>query len=122
VERYGASFCGTPIAAGYAGVLADLESAVAAMAGLPAAVVFPSCYQANSSLLCAIGNARDVIIIDHYAHASLIQGTKASGARIKPFLHNDIDHLEIQLAASQGFRRIFVVTESVFYTEGNQKI
>jgi 7-keto-8-aminopelargonate synthetase-like enzyme len=119
VERFGASFCGTPIAAGYATILADLESAVAAMLGLPAAAIFPSCYQANGSLFCSIADADDVIIVDHYAHASLIQGVKASGARIKPFLHNDIDHLGKQLAASRSFRRIFVVTESVFSTEGS---
>jgi 7-keto-8-aminopelargonate synthetase-like enzyme len=119
VERFGTSFCGTPIAAGYADVLADLESAVATMVGLPAAVVFPSCYQANGSLFCSIADMADVVIVDHYAHASLIHGIKTSGARIKPFLHNNILHLEKQLAASQNFRRIFVVTESVFSTEGS---
>jgi 7-keto-8-aminopelargonate synthetase-like enzyme len=119
VDRFGSSFCGTPIAAGYAAILAELELAIADMVGLEAAVIFPSCYQANSSLFCSIADANDVIAVDHYAHASLVQGIKASGARIKPFLHNDLDHLEKQLAAAQSYRRIFVVTESVFSTEGS---
>ena len=119
VNRFGSSFCGTPIAAGYAAILAELESSIAGMTGLEAAVIFPSCYQANSSLFCSIADANDVVAVDHFAHASLIQGIRASGARIKPFLHNDTHHLEKQLAAAQSHRRIFVVTESVFSTEGS---
>ncbi len=119
VNRFGSSFCGTPIAAGYAAILAELESAIADMVGLESAVIFPSGYQANSSLFCSIADASDVIAVDHYAHASLVQGIKASGAGIKPFLHNDIRHLEKQLAAARSYRRIFVVTESVFSTEGS---
>jgi 7-keto-8-aminopelargonate synthetase-like enzyme len=119
VRRYGASFCGTPIAAGYANILAELESALAGMTGLEAAVIFPSCYQANCSLFGSIAGPDDAIIVDHYAHASLVQGIRSSGARVKPFLHNDLDHLEKQLAASKTFRRTFVATESVFSTEGS---
>jgi 7-keto-8-aminopelargonate synthetase-like enzyme len=119
VNRFGSSFCGTPIAAGYAAILAELETSIAAMVGLESAVIFPSCYQANSSLFCSIADANDVIAVDHYAHASLIQGIKASGAGIRPFLHNDMRHLEKQLAGAQSSRRLFVVTESVFSTEGS---
>jgi 7-keto-8-aminopelargonate synthetase-like enzyme len=117
--RFGASFCGTPIAAGYAGVLAELEVAIAGMLGLESAVIFPSCFQANTSLFCTIAGPEDRIIVDHYAHASLIQGIKTSGARLRPFLHNDLDHLEKQLGSASVFRRTFVVTESVFSTEGS---
>lgn len=117
-NRFGTSFCGTPIAAGYATIIAELEAAAAAMAGLEAAVIFPSCYQANTSLFPVIADSQDVIIVDHYAHASLIQGIKACGCRIRPFLHNDLNHLEKQLSLISGFRRAFVVTESVFSTEG----
>ena len=119
VNRFGASFCGTPIATGYACVLAELEVAIAGMLGLESAVIFPSCFQANTSLFCTIAGPEDLIIVDHYAHASLIWGIKTSGARLKPFLHNDLDHLEKQLGSASGFRRTFVVTESVFSTEGS---
>jgi 7-keto-8-aminopelargonate synthetase-like enzyme len=118
IREYGASMCGTPIATGYARVLAELEQELARFTGLEAAVVFPSCYQANQALFPCIVRAQDVIIVDHYAHASLGQGIKAAGCKVKPFLHNDLEHLERQLQSSSGFRQIFVVTESVFSTEG----
>ena len=118
IREYGASMCGTPIATGYARVLAELERQLARFTGLEAAVVFPSCYQANQALFPCIATAEDVIIVDHYAHASLGQGIKAAACKVKPFLHNDVEHLERQLKSSSGFRQIFVVTESVFSTEG----
>ena len=119
IREYGASMCGTPIATGYAQILAELECQLARFTGLEAALVFPSCYQANVALFSCIATPQDVILVDHYAHASLGQGIKAAGCKVKPFLHNDMEHLERQLAAAGGFRQIFVVTESVFSTEGS---
>jgi 7-keto-8-aminopelargonate synthetase-like enzyme len=119
IREYGASMCGTPIATGYARILAELELQLARFTGLEAALVFPSCYQANVALFSCIATPQDVILVDHYAHASLGQGIKAVGCKVKPFLHNDMEHLERHLAAAAGFRQIFVVTESVFSTEGS---
>jgi len=119
IREYGSSMCGTPIATGYASIFAQLEAELAQFIGLPSAVLFPSCYQANVSILSTIAKPGDVILIDHYAHASLGQGAKAAGCKVKPFLHNDMGHLETQLAACTGFHRKFIVTESVFSTEGS---
>lgn len=119
LREYGSSMCGTPVATGYARILADLEDALARFMGLEAAVVFPSCYQANLALFPAVATPADVMVVDHYAHASLAQGVKAAGCKIKPFLHNDPAHLEKQLRACAAFRQSFVVTESVFSTEGS---
>jgi 7-keto-8-aminopelargonate synthetase-like enzyme len=119
VDEYGSSMCGTPIACGYAQVLSELERELAAFVGLEDALVFPSCYQANVALFPAVATPADVILIDHYAHASLGQGVKAVGCKVRPFLHNDVGHLERLLAGATGFRQVFVVTESVFSTSGN---
>jgi 7-keto-8-aminopelargonate synthetase-like enzyme len=119
IREYGVSMCGTPIATGYARILAELERQLARFTGLEAALVFPSCYQANVALFSCIAKPQDVILVDHYAHASLSQGIKTVGCKVRPFLHNDMEHLERQLAAGAGFRQVFVVTESVFSTEGS---
>lgn len=119
LRQFGASMCGTPIATGYASLFRDLEQALARFIGLEDAVVFPSCYQANTSLFAALARPTDAILVDHYAHASLVHGIRAVGCKVKPFLHNDPEHLEKQLAASQSFPRVFVVTETVFSTEGS---
>lgn len=42
----------------------------------------------------------------------------ATGCKYRPFRHNDLDHIESLLKRSSGFSQAYVVTESVFSTEG----
>ncbi len=117
--RYGASMCGTPIATGSMAILTRLEQRLATFAGVEAGIIFPSAYQANGAIFLSLAGPEDLIIIDHYAHASLIQGVRLAGCKIRPFLHNNMDHLRKVLSKTEMYRRVFVVTESVFSTEGS---
>lgn len=119
LNQYGASMCGTPIVTGYAKIVSQLEEHCSRFLGLESTIIFPSCFQANNSLFQAIARQNDLIMIDHYAHASLIQGVRAVGCKIKPFLHNNLNHLKGLLEKAKGYEQIFVVTESVFSTEGS---
>ncbi|MBF0523139.1 MAG: aminotransferase class I/II-fold pyridoxal phosphate-dependent enzyme [Candidatus Omnitrophica bacterium] len=117
-KEYGASMCGTPIATGSMLLFKRLESRLSEFVGLEDSVIFPSGYQANCALFVSLAQPGDLILIDHYAHASLIQGVRLSGAKIKPFLHNNPGHLKKLLQMASDYRQVFVVTESVFSTEG----
>jgi len=119
VDKYGASLCGTPIATGYIDLYEKVERKISGFLGLEASIILPSCYQANNGLFSSIADKDDLIIIDHFAHSSLIQGIKNVGCKIKPFLHNNMDSLNKILKNSVGYNNIFVVTESVFSTEGS---
>lgn len=119
VKKYGASMCGTPIATGYVEIFKNLEDKLSEFVGLESTTIFPSCYQANCGLFSKIAGKEDLIIVDHYVHASLIEGIKTAGCKIKPFLHNNVNHLKKLLEKSTGYRQVFVVTESVFSTEGS---
>lgn len=119
IEKYGASMCGTPIASGYADIFKQTEEKLSSFLGMEDTIIFPSGYQANTSLISTIAGKDDAILVDHYAHASLIQGIQSSCCKIKPFRHNDMDHLKKKLERSSEFRQIFVITESVFSTEGS---
>lgn len=118
VEKYGVSGCGTPIATGYSTIFQRIETKISQFLNLDDSIIFPSCYQANMSLFPAIVKPADVIIFDHFVHASMIQGIMSVGCKIKPFKHNDMVHLEKVLKRTKDFEQVFVVTESVFSTEG----
>ena len=118
ISRYGVSLCGTPIAAGGNRLLQEMERQFAEFVGCEDAMAFPSCYQANVALFRALCTKEDVILIDHFAHASLVEGVKAVGCGIIPFRHNDGVHLEKLLNRARTEGCTFVVTESVFSTEG----
>ncbi|HDS09917.1 MAG TPA: pyridoxal phosphate-dependent aminotransferase family protein [Firmicutes bacterium] len=119
IDRFGASMCGTPIASGYVELYRTLCEKLSQFSGLEDTIIFPSGYQANYSLFPVILGKDDLVIVDHYAHASLIQGIKSIGCKIKPFKHNDLDHLTQVLQRSKDYKKIIVVTESVFSTEGS---
>ncbi|HZK53940.1 MAG TPA: pyridoxal phosphate-dependent aminotransferase family protein [Desulfosporosinus sp.] len=119
VQKYGVSLCGTPIATGYIDLYQRLEAKLSSFVGLEQTLILPSCYQANNGLFGSIAGPQDLIVVDRFAHSSLIQGIKASGAKMRPFLHNNLEHLESILQRSTGYRQILVVTESVFSTEGS---
>ena len=117
-EKYGASLCGTPIATGYADLYSNLCKQLSDFSGLEDAIILPSCYQANLGLFSTIAKKDDIFLVDRQAHSSLFQGLKASGCKIRPFLHNDVSHLEKLLNRYTNCRQVYVVTESVFSTDG----
>lgn len=119
VHKYGVSLCGTPIATGYIDLYQKLEEKLSRFVELEETIILPSCYQANNGLFSCIAGPQDLIVVDRLAHSSLIQGIKSAGSKIRPFLHNNLEHLEGILQRSTGYRQVFVVTESVFSTEGS---
>lgn len=119
IRKYGVSLCGTLIATGYIDLYKDLEVSISKFLDLEDTIILPSCYQANNGLFVSICGKEDLIVVDHYAHSSMIQGIKTVGCKIRPFLHNNTEHLEKILKNSSQYRQVFVVTESVFSTEGS---
>ena len=118
IRKYGVSVCATPIASGYNDLNAACEEALSHFTGLQAALIFPSCYQANNGLFKMIAGPEDLAVFDRNAHSSLIEGIRVANCANRPFRHNDLDHLETILKHSEEYRQVFVVTESVFSTEG----
>jgi 7-keto-8-aminopelargonate synthetase-like enzyme len=119
IREYGVSMCATPVAAGYSELFREAESALSEFVALDDAVIFPSCYQANNGLFQAITGPDDIVVVDRCVHSSLVEGIRTAGCKYRPFRHNDMNHLEEILMRTQGYRTVFVVTESVFSTEGS---
>ncbi len=119
LDKYGASMCGTPVACGKVDVYQEATEYISRFLGMEDAILYPSCYQANVSAIRALVKPTDVVFVDRNAHSSIIEGIKASGCKIKPFKHNDPEHLSELIGKTAGFRNRFVATESVFSTEGS---
>ena len=100
----------------------DLEEKLAAFKGTPAALVFANGYAASTGALQALASKDDVVLLDKLSHACLVDGARLSGATLRPFHHNDTDHLEHHLRWARGKHpqaRVFIVTESVFSMDGD---
>jgi 8-amino-7-oxononanoate synthase len=101
-----------------------VEQRLAAFKRTEAALLFASGWQANSSVLPALIDlmaAPVKVFADRLNHASLHAGLAQAGQRQVRFRHNDLDHLERQLQATenQGRTRL-IVTESVFSMDGDR--
>ena len=119
INKYGASLCATPISIGFSDLYNEVSLRLSSFIGVESSIIYPSCYQANNGLFSVIAGKDDVIIIDQYAHSSLIEGARAIGCKIRPFMHNNMHSLEKNLKHSEKYNQIIVVTESVFSTEGS---
>lgn len=118
IEKYGTSLCATPVCSGYSDLHRRVEQKISEFTGTEQTLIYPSCYQANLGLFNSIAKSEDIALVDRCAHSSLLEGLKSSGCKISPFRHNDMEYLEMLLQKSGHYRTIFVVTESVFSTEG----
>lgn len=98
----------------------ELERRVAAFKKVEAAVTFQSGFTANLATVPALVGKEDVIFSDELNHASIIDGSRLSGARIVRFAHADAADLERVINENQGqYRRALCITDGVFSMDGD---
>ena len=116
--EWGAGSTGSRLVTGTTELHAELEAEFADFCRAPSALVFSSGYLANVGVLAALG-ARDVEIVSDAAnHASLIDGCRLSGSRVKVVPHGDVAAFAAALAASDRPGRL-MVTDAVFSVDGD---
>jgi 8-amino-7-oxononanoate synthase len=96
----------------------ELEKTVARFKGTEDAVVFPTGYMTNLGAISALAGRGDAVFIDKLSHASIIDGARLSGARLRTYPHGDAQRLRNLLDDSEHERRL-VVTDSLFSMDGD---
>ena len=120
IGLYGAGSRASRLLGGGCPLDAQAERACAEWVGSEAALLFPSGYHANLGILGALAGPGDLILSDALNHASLIDGARLSGARIRVYRHLDVEDAERKLRTATGWRRALVVTESTFSMDGDR--
>lgn len=96
-----------------------LEATIRDFEGTEAAVLFPSGYAANVGTVSALVSDQDVVFCDRLNHASLIDGCRMSGARLRVYRHDRLEVLERELAKTSSGGRRWIVTDAVFSMDGD---
>lgn len=123
-EKYGAGSGASRLICGSLAPHHELEEALAAFKGTGAALTFSTGYAAALGTIGSLVGKDDVVIVDKLIHASIVDGARLSGARLRVFDHNDLNDLEKILRWSAGRKenpraRTLVITESVFSMDGD---
>ncbi|BBG30140.1 aminotransferase class I/II-fold pyridoxal phosphate-dependent enzyme [Zymobacter palmae] len=125
-RRYGAGSGASALVTGQTDAHAQLEGLLADWLGREDALVFPSGFQANLAIHDALLSQGDVVLGDRLNHASLLDGARLSGARLKRYPHLDMAALERRLqhereqhTSTDRNRRVAVVSDGLFSMDGD---
>lgn len=96
-----------------------LEQRLAVFERQPATLVFPTGMAANVGTIAALVRPDDVVFCERFNHASLVDGCRLSGAKLRVFRHDVLDKLESELIKASAAPRRWIVTDSVFSMDGD---
>ncbi len=116
-ERYGVGSGASHLICGHLAPHRALEEELAEFTGRPRALVFSTGYQANLGVVTALTGRGDWVLEDRLNHASLLDGARLAGARLKRYPHKDSKALEALLEALP--RCAMIVTDGVFSMDGD---
>lgn len=120
IDRFGTSVSASRLVSGEKPIHGELEQALASFIGAEDAVCFVGGHSTNETTIGHLLGPGDLIVHDALAHNSIIQGAILSGARRRPFPHNDWEALSDLLAEIRPeYRRVLVVIEGVYSMDGD---
>ncbi len=120
IDRYGVGPGAVRTIAGTMEIHLELERRLAAFKNVEAAITFQSGFMANLAAIAALAGKEDVIFSDELNHASIIDGSRLSGARIVRYGHADPASLDQVIKENEGtYRRALVITDGVFSMDGD---
>jgi len=106
----------------------ELEEMLAQFLGVESSIVFGMGFATNATNIPNLVGKGCLIVSDELNHASLVLGSRLSGATVKVFKHNNIENLEQilrdsiiegQLRTHRPWKKILIIVEGVYSMEGS---
>jgi 8-amino-7-oxononanoate synthase len=114
--RVGAGSGASHLITGHGAEHARLEEELAAFTGRERALLFSSGYMANLAVMSALVGRGERVLLDRLSHASLIDGARLAGARLRRYGHADAPCAERLAAAAHT---ALIATDGVFSMDGD---
>jgi 8-amino-7-oxononanoate synthase len=118
-EKYGTGCAGSRFLNGTLDIHIELEQKLADFVNKDAALVYSTGFQVNLGVIPTVTGRNDYILIDELNHASIIEATRLSFAKVLKFRHNDMDSLERILKRCEPGRIKLIVVDGVFSMDGD---
>jgi len=97
----------------------ELEQSIANFLGTEDAILYTSCFDANTGLFETLLGVDDAVISDTLNHASVIDGIRLCKAARFRYAHSDMHELEKKLKEAQQYRTRLIATDGVFSMDGD---
>ena len=104
--------CGTQV------IHKELEATISRFLGMDGAILYSSCFDANTGLFETLLGPEDAIISDELNHASIIDGVRLCKAQRFRYKNNCMEDLERCLKEAENARIKMIVTDGVFSMDG----
>lgn len=119
IKQYGCGAGASRLIVGTMELHTHLEERIAQFEDKPAAILFCTGYVANVGVITSLVGKGDAVILDRLNHASIVDASRLSGAKILVYPHRDIERLEFILKKYKDYRRRLIVTDTVFSMDGD---
>ena len=119
VKKYGMSTGGSRLICGTTDMHLKLEKRLADFWKTEDAIIFSTGYQGILGTIHALVGKKDVVINDALNHASIIDGSTISGAKMRTFMHDDMGDLDEVLYSCGKYDGKLVMADSVFSMDGD---
>ncbi|MDZ7616979.1 MAG: aminotransferase class I/II-fold pyridoxal phosphate-dependent enzyme, partial [Patescibacteria group bacterium] len=120
VDRYGSSASASRLVGGEKVIHQELEREIADFLGTEASLCLYGGHATNETVIGHLFGPGDLILHDGLAHNSIVQGCILSGARRRPFPHNDWQAADDLLRDYRHeYRRVLIVIEGAYSMDGD---
>ncbi|MEM9828473.1 MAG: aminotransferase class I/II-fold pyridoxal phosphate-dependent enzyme [Planctomycetota bacterium] len=120
VRVYGTSVSASRLVSGEKPIHGQLEKRIAKWVGTEDAILMVGGHATNETTIGHLMGPEDLILHDSLAHNSIVQGALLSGAKRRPFPHNDSEALDRILAENRSrYRRVLICVEGVYSMDGD---
>lgn len=119
IDQYGSSCSGSRFLNGTSRLHNELEQRLADFVGKEDALVFSTGFQTNLGAVSTLIGRHGTIILDELDHASIIEGSRLSFARVLKFAHNDMNDLGDLLRNLPYDQPKMIVVDGIFSMEGD---
>ena len=124
-SEYGTGSTGSRLTTGASYEARELESNISEFKNVESALIFNTGYMTNLGVVYALTKENDVIFSDQLNHASIIDGTRISKAKVRVYKHKDTNDLEkkineeIKVNENENKSNFFIISDGVFSMDGD---
>ena len=119
IDKYGTGCAGSRFLNGNLDIHMELEERLARLVNKEAALCYSTGFQVNQGVISCVAGRNDYVILDELDHASIIDGSRLTFAKVLKFAHNDMKDLERKLKLCEPDKIKLIVVDGIFSMEGD---